>query len=238
MFPDLAGQEADITCAGLHTATNYRRFCACKAPATWTAHPGKNCYSSAGAANVATTNASHGSKGCLKGVASVDECKALCSHGCEAIVYFNTFCCTMKDVDLNKCVASVYATYIKESLGKTSGTRQDSGEASWACQAELYQHADFAGWKTVFPIGDYTYSKFIMQGATNDDVSSLRVVGSNCIAEVYQHGDFTGWKATFATGDYNYDAFLGRGAKKCSGQLYQSFRADRVSNSCRPRRIT
>merc|ERR1719473_1410712 len=75
------------------------------------------------------------------------------------------------------------------------------------CQAELYQHGGFKGWKATYRVGDYDFAAFKGKGAKNDDASSIKVIGKDCEAIVYQHGDFSGWQAVFKTGDHDFPEF-------------------------------
>jgi len=75
-----------------------------------------------------------------------------------------------------------------------------------SCEAELYQHGDFSGWKAVFPVGVYDHAAMVARGAANDHVSAIKVIGADCKVEVYQHARFEGWKGEFPTGEYNHDA--------------------------------
>merc|ERR1711972_433472 len=82
----------------------------------WSKHPSKNCYQAngKGATDVAISGGNHGHGDCRKDVASAEDCKDLClqSDGCEAVVYFYTFCCARKDVNLPLCDSGgPYTTY-------------------------------------------------------------------------------------------------------------------------------
>merc|ERR1712083_106332 len=39
---------------------------------------------------------------------------------------------------------------------------------------------------------------FMAYGASNDQMSSLKVVGEDCVAAVFQHAHFDGWEGTYA----------------------------------------
>lgn len=87
-----------------------------QAPSVWSEYPDKNCYQAngKGATNVHIQGSDHG-RDCKKNVASADACKDLClqSDGCDAVVYFYTFCCARTDVDLTLCdTDGPYTTYI------------------------------------------------------------------------------------------------------------------------------
>jgi len=76
----------------------------------------------------------------------------------------------------------------------------DPGEP---CKVEVFQHAGFRGWRAAFGVGNYNVDEFVERGATNNEIGSIKVVGSGCIAEFYQHGHFTGRKAGFRDGYYD-----------------------------------
>jgi len=80
------------------------------------------------------------------------------------------------------------------------------------CHATLYQHGNFAGWKSDFPVGAYMMQNMIDRGAPNDDASALKVFGTSCVATLYQHWDFTGYSVDYPEGIYSFRQFLRAGA--------------------------
>jgi hypothetical protein len=81
------------------------------------------------------------------------------------------------------------------------------------CKVTVYEHGDFTGWSASFKPGEYNKANFKAGGAKNDDVSSIKVEGSQCEAHAFGKDNFNGWEAKFEEGEYNHDAFVARGAK-------------------------
>ena len=75
----------------------------------------------------------------------------------------------------------------------------------------LYEHGSFSDWSAAFSKGDYSVAQFVANGASNDEVSSLRVP-TGCEAILYGGDDFNGWSAVFSAGEYNITAFTANGA--------------------------
>jgi len=90
------------------------------------------------------------------------------------------------------------------------------------CTVEVYQHGDFTGWQVPFGAGTYN-----LDGAQDNNASSIKVVGSGCIAKMYQHGNLTGWEATFSEGDYDQSRFVEAGARNDDASSLTVYMANR-----------
>jgi len=88
-----------------------------------------------------------------------------------------------------------------------------NSQAPEVCHATAYQHARFMGWAADFPEGGYKMQEMIAGGAANDDMSSVKVWGSECVATLYQHWDFSGYAVDYPEGWYDFRDFLKQGAR-------------------------
>jgi uncharacterized protein YegL len=106
-------------------------------------------------------------------------------------------------------LASTNETYVQEAVVMFCPNSQ----APEVCHATAYQHAGFGGWAADYPEGGYDMYQMMSHGASNDDMSSLKVWGTGCRATLYQHWDFTGYAVDFPEGWYDYRNFLRQGAR-------------------------
>jgi uncharacterized protein YegL len=106
-------------------------------------------------------------------------------------------------------LASTNETYVQEAVVMFCPNSQ----APEVCHATAYQHAGFGGWAADYPEGGYDMYQMMSHGASNDDMSSLKVWGTGCRATLYQHWDFTGYAVDFPEGWYDFRNFLRQGAR-------------------------
>lgn len=72
------------------------------------------------------------------------------------------------------------------------------------CLAKIYEHGSFDGKEVSLTTGDYDVTALQpMMTDGNDEISSLKVAGTNCCAVIYEHGWFDGYRAIFPPGNYD-----------------------------------
>merc|ERR1719152_1023389 len=85
-------------------------------------------------------------------------------------------------------LASTNQTYVQENVVMFCPNSQ----SPQVCHATAYQHASFLGWAADFPEGAYDMARMEARGAINDDMSSIKVFGSDCVTTLYEHDQFAG----------------------------------------------
>mmetsp|Transcript_51013 Transcript_51013/g.111737 ORF Transcript_51013/g.111737 Transcript_51013/m.111737 type:complete len:506 (+) Transcript_51013:79-1596(+) len=135
-------------------------------------------------------------------------CSADCGHGFQT----RSVNCSMGGD--HRCILRARPA----SQRQCEGTSMCAGSPD--CYANLYGEDNFQGWKVKLKAGRYDKATLAEKGAKDEDVSSLKVMGSCCRARLYQHDNYNkaeshkdGWNAEFRAGEYTTAELERNGAK-------------------------